>query len=173
MPRNPIIYAAVILAALVAFAWLTPRSADASGFESFTGIVDATDADFCFGPGNQGVGFACNSACFAAVDPSYLSMPVTCPGPAAVITFASSPSSVSCASQSMFLVTVSDAKNLAVADDTAVSFTTDLGTVTSSNATTGGLTSVSLLVPPKTSGTARIVATVGNIRGEKSVSVSC
>ena len=33
---------------------------------------------------------------------------------------------------------------------------------------------VSLLVPPKTTGTAHIVATtVGNIRSEKSVSVSC
>ena len=65
------------------------------------------------------------------------------------------------------------AKNVAVADDTAVSFTTDLGTVTSISATAGGLTSVSLLMPPKTAGTARIVATVGTIRSEKSVSVSC
>jgi hypothetical protein len=88
--------------------------------------------------------------------------------------FASSPTNVSCASQSTFLVTVNDAKNVAVANDTAVSFTTDLGTVTSSSATAGGLASVSLLVPPKTTGTAHIVATtVGNIRSEKSVSVSC
>ena len=173
MPKKFIIYAAVVFAMLAALAWLTPRSADASGFESPASIADATDADFCFGPGNQGVGFACNSACFAAVDPSYLSLPVSCPGPPAAITFASSPTTVSCASQSMLLVTVSDAKNLAAADDTLVSFTTDLGTVTTSSATSGGLTSVSLLVPAKTTGTARIVATVGNVRSEKSVSVSC
>jgi hypothetical protein len=57
MPKKFIIYAAVVFAVLAALAWLTPRSADASGFESPAGIVDATDADFCFGPGNQGSRF--------------------------------------------------------------------------------------------------------------------
>src|SRR6188508_1715795 len=106
MPKKFIIYAAIVLAVLAAFVWLMPRSADASSFAPPAGIVDTTDADFCFGPGNQGVGFACNSLCFAMQDPSYLRLPISCPGPAAAITFASSPSTVSCASQSTLLVTV-------------------------------------------------------------------
>ena len=89
MPKKFIIYAAIVhRQCSAAFAWLMPRSADASGFESPAGIVDATDADFCFGPGNQGVGFACNSACFCRSRPStWLYADHSCPGPPAAITF--------------------------------------------------------------------------------------
>jgi len=173
MPKKFLIYAAIVVAILAAFAWLMPRSADASGFQQPAGIVDATDADFCFGPGNQGVGFACNSLCYAVQDPSYLGLPISCPGPAATITFASSPASVSCGSQSVLTVTVADAKNLAVADDTVVTFTSDSGVVSSPSATAAGLASASFLVYPKTSGVAHIVATVGNIRSDKTITMGC
>src|SRR5215207_5439698 len=118
MPKQFLIYAAIVIAILAAFAWLTPRSASASGFEPPAAIVEATDADFCFGPGNQGVGFACNSVCFGSGEPDYYSQPIVCPGPAATITFAPSPSSVYCGSQSTLVVTVTDAKNISVADGT-------------------------------------------------------
>jgi hypothetical protein len=173
MPKQFLIYATIGLAVLAASAWLMPRSADASGYEQTAGIVDATDADFCFGPGNQGVGFACNSLCFAVQDPSYLGLPINCPGPAATITFASSPTNVSCGSMSTLTVTVADAKNLAVADDTVVTFTTDVGTVSGASATAAGLASTSLLVYPKTSGVVHIVATSGSIRAEKSIGINC
>src|SRR3954452_20226873 len=99
MPKQFLIYAAIVFSVLAASAWLMPRSADASGFTPTAGIVDATDADFCFGPGNQGVGFACNSLCFAAQDPSYMGLPINCPGAAATITFAAYPATVYCGSQ--------------------------------------------------------------------------
>lgn len=171
MPKHFVIYAAIVIAALAAFAWLTPRSADASGYQPTSSMVDTTDADFCFGPGNQGVGFACNSLCFAVQDPSYMGLPINCPGPAATITFASSPSTVYCGSQSTLTVTVADAKDLAVADDTLVTFTTDGGYVSESSATSGGVAYATFRVPPKTSGVAHIVATVGSVRAEKRIDV--
>jgi hypothetical protein len=173
MPKQFLISVAIVLTALAALASLSSSNAVASGFESSAAASDVTDADFCFGPGNQGVGFACNSICFAVPAPSDLGLPITCPGPAAAITFASSPSTVSCASQSTLSVTVADAKNVAVADDTVVTFTTDGGVVTSTSATTGGLAYASFTVPPKTSGVARIVATVGTVRAEKRIELGC
>ena len=172
-PKQSFVCIAIVLALLAAFAWLTPRSADASGYQPT--VVDATDADFCFGPGNQGVGFACNSLCFGAPDPSYLGLPINCPGPAATITFATSPSTVYCGSQSTLTVTVADAKNQAVADDTLVTFTTDAGYVSESSATNGGVAYATFRVPPKTSGVAHITASVGSVRGEKrlDVGVNC
>jgi hypothetical protein len=173
MPKQLIAIAAIVLLTLAAFAWSMPRPADASGFSRPAGITDQTDADFCFGPGNQGVGYACNSLCYALPDPSYLGLPVTCPGPAATITFAGSPASVSCGSQSTLSVTVSDNKGQAVADDTAIAFTTDGGSVSPGSATSGGLAYATFSVPPKTSGVAHIIATVGNIRAEKRIDVGC
>lgn len=171
MPKQFVISATIVLVALAAAAWLTPRSADASGYTPTAGYVDATDADFCFGPGNQGVDFACNSLCFAVQDPSYLGLPINCPGPAATITFATSPSTVYCGSQSTLTVTVADAKNVAVADDTLVTFTTDGGYVSESSATSGGVAYATFRVPPKTSGVAHITATVGNVKAEKRIDV--
>jgi hypothetical protein len=173
MPKQLVIWAAIVLLVLAAFAWLMPRSADASGFSEPAGISDQRDADFCFGPGNQSVGFACNSLCYAATDPSLLGLPIACPGPAATITFASSPASVSCGSQSALSVTVADARGQAVADDTAVTFTTDGGSVSPGSATSGGLAYATFTVPPKTSGVAHVVATVGNVRAEKRIDVGC
>ena len=171
MPKKFLIYAAVVLVALAAFAWLMPRSADASGYQQPSGIVDTTDADFCFGPGNQGVGFACNSVCYGSPDPDWFSQPIVCPGPAATVTFASSPTSVSCGSQSTLMVRVADAKDLPVANDTLVTFTTDGGYVSENSATSGGLAYATFRVPPKTSGVAHITAKVGNLTVEKRIDV--
>jgi hypothetical protein len=171
MPKQFLIYSVIVFVGLAAFAWAMPRSADASGFEPTAGSVDSADADFCFGPGNQGVGFACNSLCFAVQDPSYVGLPINCPGTAATITFATAPSTVYCGSQSTLTVTLADAKNLAVADDTLVTFTTDGGYVSESSATSGGVAYATFRVPPKTSGVAHIVATVGSVRAEKRIDV--
>jgi hypothetical protein len=166
--------AVALLLVLGAFAAVEQRPAAASGLER-TALVEVTDADFCFGPGNQSVGFACNSECYGVPDPSHLSLPVVCPGPPASITFASSPSTVYCGSQSMLTVTIADAKNQAVADDTLVTFTTDGGSVSESAATRGGIAYATFRVPPKTSGVAHVTASVGTVRAEKriDVGVSC
>jgi hypothetical protein len=163
----------ICAALLLVLAAVTCGSAGASGFEQPAPAVKLTDADFCFGPGNQREGFACNSVCFASpgeLDPALI---ITCPGPPAAITFAASPATVFCGSQSSVSVVVADAKGQAVADNTVVTFTTDGGTVSASASTSGGLTQVLFTVPPKTSGVARIVATVGSVRAEKRIDVGC
>jgi hypothetical protein len=132
------------------------------------------DADICFGPGNQREGFACNSVCFADRDVELLYLPVACPGPPASIKFEpASLLSVYCGSQSTLSIVVTDAKNVAVANDTVVTFSTDGGGVTASAATTGGLAQATFTVHPKTSGVARVVASVGNLRAEREVHVGC
>jgi hypothetical protein len=173
MPKQFIAGVVALLLVLAASAWLPPRHADARDFEPGATAVSITDADFCFGPGNQSVGFACNSICFHIPDPSLNGPPITCPGPAASITFASSPTTVFCGSQSLLSVVVADARNAGVADDTLVTFTTDGGTVLADAATNGGLAFTMFTVPPKTSGVARIIATVGGVRAEKRIDVGC
>jgi hypothetical protein len=161
------------LAMLAASAWTTPHTVDGSGYDATQSAVEIGDADFCFGPGNQGVGFACNSECYSTPDPSYFGLAVVCPGPPASITFAPAPAAVSCGSQSLLTVRVADARDLPVADDTLVSFSTDGGVVSGSSATSGGLAYATFLVPPKTSGVTHVVASVGSVRAEKRIDVGC
>jgi hypothetical protein len=137
-------------------------------------IPPTASADFCFGPGNQREGFACNSACYGVPDPDFNSLPLPCPGPAASIKF--EPASLLtayCGSQSTLSVVVTDAKGNAVANDTEIKFTTDGGSVGATSATRGGLAMTTFSVHAKTSGVAHVVASVGNIRAEREVHVGC
>src|SRR4051812_30888688 len=170
MPKFAV-YLAVVIVMLGA---LTPRSAAASQLTPNPNTVDVTDPDFCFGPGNQGVAFACNSVCFGSPDPDFYSSPITCPGPPASIRFEpASPLTANCGSQSTLSVVVTDAKGIAVADSTQVSFTTDRSRIGDTSETRGGLATTTFSVQGKTSGVAHVVATVGNLRAEKEVQVIC
>jgi hypothetical protein len=162
MPKKLVMYAAMVLVLLGA---LLPHPVAASEFRLNATAIDVTDADFCFGPGNQAQGFACNSICFGSPDPDFYSQPITCPGPPASIRF--EPASLLtayCGSQSTLSVVVADAKGIAVADATQVSFTTDGGRVGETSATRGGLALTTFLIHPDATGVAHVVATVGSKR---------
>jgi hypothetical protein len=137
--------------------------------------------DLCFGftaesAFNQtgAASFPCNSGCVlfqSSYNVQYI--PIVCPGPPASIAVAASPTSVSCASSSNLEVAIYDANGLAVADDTSVSFTTDLGSITPDLSVMGGTAVASLSMLPKTTGVAHVSVTSGAASAQKTISVTC
>jgi hypothetical protein len=157
MPKCFVPLAAIALVAVASLAEMAPEPVGAAGFDTPASVVDLTDADICFG----------------SSDPDFYSHPITCPGPAASIRFEPEVLLTAyCGSQSTLSVVVTDARGVAVAT-TLVSFMTDGGRVGETSETRGGLATTTFSVHAKTSGVARVVATVGILKAEREVHVGC
>jgi plastocyanin len=89
------------------------------------------------------------------------------------ITFLSSPSSTTCGSAQNLEVVVNGSNRLPVANGTSITFTTSLGYVISPAVTNGGVAVVSLVIPPKQSGTADVRASGAGFNATKSIAVTC
>src|SRR5215471_9439810 len=180
--KRTLALALILLALSLGFS--TPHRAAASDAPAAPAMEPSTvHPDLCFGFGassslyNSGGGsysFACNSGCLlfqGSNNAMYYGN--VCPGPAAVIALDPAPTAVSCASTSSISATVTDKDGYDVADDTAVSFATDLGSISASGSTTAGRVVASLTLPVKTVGQAHVSVTTGSIAARRTIDVTC
>ena len=94
-------------------------------------------------------------------------------GPPATLLVTTGKQNLTCGETTTIAVAVRSANNLPVAEGTSVTFSTNLGTLSSTSATTqAGLTSVTLNAG-NTSGTAEVKATAGGASGSRQVNISC
>ncbi|MPZ50403.1 MAG: hypothetical protein GEU75_14070 [Dehalococcoidia bacterium] len=95
-------------------------------------------------------------------------------GNASTVTISAGPNSVNCSGSSFITIVVKDAQGNNVADGTAVSVSTNLGSVNPGNATTqGGGVLILYTGPSNQGGSATITASAGGITNTTSVAVEC
>jgi hypothetical protein len=114
-------------------------------------------------------GLLCTTTCSGI--PAVL-LPV-CSAPPASITSTSSLATTSCGSNENLSFSVINTFGLTVLDGTTVAFSSNLGTITPSTTTNGGVAIASLQIPPRQSGVAQIQAFTGGVSTQKSIVVSC
>ena len=115
--------------------------------------------------------YACNA--FSNCVPVANGNTAVCPGNPAGITLNSSLTAATCGSATNVDAKVVGPSGLIVADGTPVQFSTSLGMVPGDTSTTDGIASVSLVFPPKTSGTATLTVTSGQAKTEAKITVTC
>jgi hypothetical protein len=113
----------------------------------------------------------CISSCSGGFPAALL--PALCSAPVGSITAVSTLNSMTCGSNQNLTFKVTNNLGLIVADGTPVAFTASLARVTPTTMTTSGQVTVSVMVPPRTSGLDTITATSGGVSTQYTLVVTC